>query len=103
MKKKATTAKEDKPVIFRVAGTSPLSFECRVGDELTVKEIGPSAMNRPTVGSKFNSTAYLLFKGITKIGRLSPKTVEKLAGRIPKTCKVVSIDKIKKILSVEML
>lgn len=102
MKKKAAAIKQTTPIVVRVVGTSPLSFELRIGDELSVKEIGPSAINRPTVGGKFNSTAYLLFKGITKVGRFSPKTVEKLKNKIPRTCKVVQIDKVKKVVSVEL-
>jgi hypothetical protein len=87
----------------RVAGTGPLSFELSAGAVLTIREFGPSPIKRPTAGgSRFKSTAYLLFKGQTKIGRLSPTTVSNLAEKIPSSCKVVEVDKAKKILLVDL-
>lgn len=102
MGEKKRTSKNESSTVVRVVGTSPLSFDVRLGDELTIKEVGPSAMNRPTLGGRFKSNAYLLFKGITKVGRLSPNSVEKIGDNIPSKCKVVKIDKLKKILSVEI-
>ena len=92
---------EKQKVVVRIAGTSPLSFEVWKGMILTIKEIPPSAINRPTLGTKFKSTGYLVFNGITKVGRLSPAVLTKI-GKVPDTCKVVLVDKEKKILSVEV-
>lgn len=89
-------------IVVRIAGTSPLSFEVWKGLTLTIKEIAPSANNRPTLGAKFKSKAYLVFNGRTKVGRLSPATLKKIGNRIPETCKVVEVNKEKKILSVEV-
>jgi hypothetical protein len=88
-------------VVVRVSGTSPLSFDVTPGTVLTIKEIAPSAVNRPTLGSKFKSKGYLLFKGITKLGRLSPSALAKIGESVPANCKVVQVDKAKKILAVE--
>lgn len=89
-------------VVVRVAGTSPLSFELWTGMTLTIKEMSPSASNRPTIGAKFKSKGYLIFNGRTKVGRLSTATLNKIGHHIPKTCRVVQVDKEKKILSVEV-
>lgn len=85
---------------IRIVGTSPLSFDLSPGMTLTVKEFGLSANNRPTVGGKFKRSAYLLFNGITKVGRLSPKAEIEVGYPIPQTCKVVEVDREKKILKV---
>jgi hypothetical protein len=88
-------------VVVRVAGTSPLSFDLWPGIILTVKEILPSAANRPTLGGSFKSKGYLLFNGITKVGKLSPASLKKLGSTVPEQCKVVEVNKDKKVLSVE--
>lgn len=85
---------------IRVAGTSPLSFELKVGMELQVREFGPSPYSRPSVGGRFRSNAYLIYSGGTKIGRLTPAIVDKLGGTPQKTCTVVKIDPNRKILIV---
>jgi hypothetical protein len=94
--------KKASPGIVKVIGTSPLSFELRPGTVLTVKEFGPASKTRPSIGSKFKSNAYLLFNGITKIGRLSPSTLSKLGGEIPTSCKVVEVDKARKVLLIDI-
>jgi hypothetical protein len=88
-------------LVVRVAGTSPLSFDLWPGVTLTVKEISPSASNRPTLGSKFKAKGYLLFNGITKVGRLSPASLQKIGELVPSQCRVVEVDKDRKVLSVE--
>jgi hypothetical protein len=88
-------------LVVRVTGTSPLSFDLWPGVTLTVKEISPSAQNRPTLGGKFTTKGYLLFNGITKVGRLSPASLKKIGDNVPLQCKVVEVDKGRKILSVE--
>lgn len=94
---------EDLTVKVRVTGTTPLSFELKPGAVLTVKEYSPSASNRPTAGSKFKSNAFILFRGITKIGKLSDAAIEKLDGRVPDSCRVHQVDAEKKILTVEFV
>lgn len=89
-------------IVVRVTGTSPLSFEVWTGMTLTIKEIAPSANNRPTLGAKFKTKGYLVFNGRTKVGRLSPAALKKIGETIPETCKVVQVDRGKKILSVEV-
>jgi hypothetical protein len=93
---------ERSKMIVRVSGTSPLSFDVWKGMTLTIKEMGPSANNRPTLGAKFKSKGYLVFNGRTKVGRFSPATLNKIGSRVPETCTVVQVDKEKKILSVEV-
>ncbi|MDQ3816080.1 MAG: hypothetical protein M3362_00120 [Acidobacteriota bacterium] len=88
-------------VVVRVSGTGPLSFEVRPGSILTIKEIGPSSTSRPSIGGGFNSKGYLLFAGQTKVGRLSPAALVKLGERDISSCKVVTVDKTRKILLVE--
>jgi hypothetical protein len=88
------------PTVVRVTGTTPLSFELSPGKRLTVKKIGPSAKNRPTAGSKFKGTAYLLFDGVTKIGRLSDAALTKLGKNVPETCTVKDVNEAKKVLTV---
>jgi hypothetical protein len=92
---------KDTPIIVRVTGTTPLSFNVKPGSVLTVKKYSPSASNRPTVGSKFKSDAYIVFKGITKVGRLSDSAISKLQGDVPAQCVVYAVDEVKKVLSVE--
>lgn len=100
--KKATEAnkKGGAGTPIRVSGTSPLSFEVFVGSILAVKEFAPSHYTRPTAGSGFKSSGYLLFHDQTKVGRLSPENVNKLGKRVPTTCTVAEVDKARKILRV---
>lgn len=88
---------------LKVTGTSPLSFEVNEGDILAVRQFGPSSHTRPTVGGGFKTHAYLIFNGITKVGRLSPKDASRLADEvIPDTCVVVEVDAEKRILKVAL-
>ena len=88
---------------LKVTGTSPLSFEVNEGDILAVRHFGPSSYTRPTVGGGFKAQAYLIFNGITKVGRLSPKDASRLADElIPDTCVVVEVDAGKRILKVAL-
>jgi hypothetical protein len=77
------TIVEGLTVKVRVTGTTLLSFALKPGTVLVVKKYSPSASNRPTVGSKFKSDAFILFRGITKIGKLSDAAIKKLAGHVP--------------------
>ena|SRR6266850_5850481 len=101
--KKVLSEKTGPPsvIVVRVVGTSPLSFSLWPGMALTVKEIAPSLTNRPTLGGGFKSKGYLLFNGITKVGRLSPAALRALGDPVPVTCTVVRVDKDRKFLSVE--
>ena len=90
-----------KIVSVRVAGTSPLSFAVTEGQQLQVKEIGPSSKQRPTIGGKFKTSAYLIYNGIKKIGKLSEASLRKLGeATVPGTCVVEKVDSEKKILMV---
>jgi len=89
-------------VEIKLSGTGPLSFEVKEGEELKVKEISPSSKSRPTAGSRFKTSALLVFKGSTKIGRIPPKNQDELGGRIPEYCKVIEVNKEKKVLIVEI-
>lgn len=91
---------DQEEIKVRVAGTSPLSFEVPVGTILKVKKIGPSTASRPSIGGKFKGSGFLLFTNHTKVGRLSPASLNRLNSLIPPTCKVVEVDKIKKRLTV---
>lgn len=90
-------------VVVRVVGTSPLSFDVALGMTLKLKEIGPSSHSRPSVGGKFKTTGYLIFNGITKVGRLSPAAQRAIGQPIPPTCVVTEVDPTKKILKVKFL
>lgn len=88
---------------LKVTGTSPLSFDVNQGDILTVRQFGPSSHTRPTVSGGFKTHAYLIFNGITKVGRLSPRDVSRLGdGLIPDTCIVVEVDPERRILRVAL-
>jgi hypothetical protein len=100
---KTNTPEKPSSTVVRVTGTSPLSFDLWPGVSLTVKEISPSASNRPTLGGGFKTKGYLLFSGQTKVGRLSPSVVSKLNGNIPLSCKVLKVDKARKLLLVEFV
>ncbi len=80
-------------VIINVGGVGPLSFELKEGAHLKVKEFSPSKKSRPTVGSRFKKSAYLIFNGPTKVGRVSPADQKKLGDKIPKYCIVHKIEK----------
>jgi hypothetical protein len=104
--RKARTSKPERNAkngFLKVAGTSPLSFEVNEGDILAVRQFGPSSHTRPTVGGGFKTHAYLIFNGITKVGRLSPRDAARLADEvIPDTCVVVEVDAGKRILKVAL-
>jgi hypothetical protein len=85
-------SKSTNEVELKLAGTTPLSFELKPGAVLSVKTYQPSRSNRPTVGGKFQSSAYLVFSGVTKVGRISPAALKKLPSPPPSTCTVVSVD-----------
>ena len=87
-------------VEVRVTGTSPLSFMLSPGRVLSIKRIEPSASNRPTVGGKFKKNAYLIYNGVTKVGRLSDAAVKKISFAVPEACTVVTVDKENEILVV---
>jgi hypothetical protein len=84
--------KSTSEVELKLSGTTPLSFELRPGTVLSVKTYEPSRSNRPTVGGKFQSAAFLVFNGVTKVGRISPAALKKLPNPPPPTCTVVSVD-----------
>ena|SRR6267154_1088670 len=86
--------------VVRVTGTSPLSFEVLPGTTLTVREFAPSSYNRPTIGSGFKSSAYLLFHDETKVGRLSPDSLLLLGKKVPRKCTVSEVNRERKILRV---
>jgi hypothetical protein len=48
-----------------------------------------------------HSKGYLLFSGITKVGRLSPASLKKIGSAMPEHCKVTEANTDKKVLSVE--
>jgi hypothetical protein len=104
--RKVGTSKPERNVkdgSLKVTGTSPLSFEVNEGDVLAVRQFGPSSHNRPTVGGGFKTHAYLIFNGITKVGRLSPKDASRLAHEVvPDSCVVVEVDAVKRILKVAL-
>ena len=104
--RKARTSKPERNVkdgFLKVTGTSPLSFEVNEGDVLAVRQFGPSSHTRPTVGGGFKTHAYLIFNGITKVGRLSPGDASRLADEvIPNTCVVVEGDAARRILKVAL-
>src|SRR5207237_4282593 len=87
-------------VLVRVAGTSPLSFDVTVGTTLQVREFAPSSPSRPTIGGRFKSSAFLLFRDRTKVGRLSPASLRKLGNSVPPVCTVVEVDRNRGILLV---
>lgn len=78
-------------LIVKVQGTSPLSFEAKVGTVLQVKQIGASKHTRPTIGSGFKSDAYLLFMDRTKIGNVPQSMLESLGDRVPDKCTVCDV------------
>lgn len=86
----------------RVVGTTPLSFKLRPGMILDIKSYSASANNRPTVGGKFKNTAYLLFAGVTKVGRLSPAALKKIGSKVPDRCTVARVDAEKNVLMVSI-
>jgi hypothetical protein len=92
--------RSSEPIVVRVTGTTPLSFELSPGTSLVVKKIGPSAKNRPTAGSKFKTSAYLVFDGVTKIGRLSDSALKRLGKNVPDKCTVQDVSVAKKLLTV---
>ncbi|HEY8227071.1 MAG TPA: hypothetical protein VIG25_17480 [Pyrinomonadaceae bacterium] len=93
--------KPENPVVVDVVETSSLSFDLWPGIVLTVKAIGPSSARQPTLSGGFESKAYLLFNGITKVGKLSPAAIKILGEPVPAACKVIKVDKEKNILLVE--
>lgn len=92
--------KSSRGIEVRVTGTSPLSFDVIPGNILFVREFAPSLHNRPTIGSGFKSSGYLLFHDETKVGRLSPESVSRLGKRVPKTCTVSEVNRDRKVLRV---
>lgn len=92
--------KPGKTVEVRLAGTTPLSFRLSPGTVLSVKTYQPSANNRPTVGGKFKKSAFLVFNGVTKVGRLSPAALKKLNDKPAPECTVVSVNEEKSALVV---
>lgn len=87
-------------ITVRVTGTSPLSFDVRVGATLQVKEFSPSAPSRPSVGGGFKTRAFLLFNDRTKVGRLSTASLLKLGEVVPNTCTVLEVNRQKRLLFV---
>jgi hypothetical protein len=87
-------------VEIKLVGTTPLSFNLKPGAVLTVKTYEPSSSNRPTVGGKFKSSAFLVFNGITKVGRISPAALKKLNNKPSPTCTVASVNEEKNSLVV---
>lgn len=75
----------------KLTGTSPLSFNMKIGTRLIAKKIGESPKGRPSVGKKFNSDAILIFKGVTKIGVISKKDQSTLPEELPTICTVIEI------------
>ncbi len=87
-------------ISVKVAGTSPLSFELHPGDKILVKKYVAGASHRPTSGAKYRTDAYILYRGVTKIGKLSEASLKKLGGSVPDECIVTKVDAEKKILMV---
>lgn len=88
--------------VVQLTGTGPLSFELKKGAMLAIKKILPSNSSRPTIGSGFKTSGYVVYNGITKVGRISPKDTEALDGTIPSIGKVVEVDGSKNILRIEL-
>ena len=101
LKAKPNVKEKASSVVVRVVGTSPLSFETPIGARLEIREIGPSSYSRPSVGGKFKKSAYLLYRGITKVGRLSPAAVSKIGEPVPENCFAVEVNPVKKLLKVQ--
>ena len=97
---KEVVVTEEGTIEVRLTGTTPLSF-VRPGKVLTVKSYEPTEpkTTRPVVGAKFTKRAYIVFNGVTKVGRLSDKAIEKLL-TVPEKCTVVKSDAVKKQLVV---
>ena len=89
-----------KGIEVSVSGTSPLSFDVLPGAILVVKEFAPSHYTRPTAGSGFKKSGFLLFHNQTKVGRLSPDSISLLGKKIPSKCRVSEVDKQRKVLRV---
>lgn len=90
--------KNKNPTAIKLLGTGPLSFEVTVGTTLAIRRYLPSTPSRPTIGSGFKTSAFVVYKGITKVGRINPKEVEALKGEIPATCVVLEVDATRNLL-----
>jgi hypothetical protein len=91
---------EDLGFSVKVIGTSPLSFELHLGDKILVKRYISGGSKGPKPGPKCRTDAYILYRGVTKIGKLSDTSIKKLEGNIPEECTVSKVDPEKNILMV---
>ncbi|MCF7962596.1 MAG: hypothetical protein K9M08_17800 [Pirellula sp.] len=87
-------------ISVKVAGTSLFSFELNPGDKIVVKKYVARASRLSTSGAKYRTDAYMLYRGITKVGKLSEASLKKLGGSVPDECIVTKVDAEKKILMV---
>jgi len=87
--------------VCRIVGTSPLSFDIARGTWVSIRRTKPPSISRPTVGASFKGDAFIVFKGVTKIGRLSPRDVEAL-GAVPNRGMVVTVDRDRLILEISL-
>jgi hypothetical protein len=95
------TSKES--VIVQVSDTSPFSFAVQVGATLIVKNYKPSSSGRPNVRGRFTKSAYLLFNGLSKVGRLSDAAFKRIGADVPQECHVVEVEQEKNVLTVEFV
>ena len=94
--------KNSRVATLRVVVTSPLSFDVTVGEVLRIRQFEPSSHNRPTVSGGFKTIAFLVFDGITKVGRLKPNDVNSLGRPVPEECTVVEVDRTRKMLKIQL-
>ena len=78
--------------VSKLIGTTPFTFHLKPGMKLEIREVGAASKARPSVGKTFRQRSFLVFKGVTKVGKLSDSCIDQLDGVIPVTCTVQSID-----------
>ena len=89
-------------ITSKLIGTTPFTLSLKPGMTLEIKIVGAAAKSRPSVGKTFRQRSFLVFKGVTKVGKLSDSCIEQLEGDVPQTCTVESVDMVKKVVSVSI-
>lgn len=80
-------------LVVQLTGTSPLSFEVTPGSSLTIRRFSESDRRRPTVGSGFKTSAFVVFSGITKVGQINKKDVSFFETSSPRKCIALEVNK----------
>ena len=77
---------------FELMNTSSLSFQVKVGTRLQVRRLDARKKGRPSVVSRLQKAAYIVYSGIAKVGQISNDDIASFSGDLPSSCTVTLVD-----------